>query len=138
MKRPPIVITNTDHQKLRALIEEQRRVNRRLPESLHDLVEELNRAEVKDAAEIGANVVTLGSQARIRELENDDVMEYTLVTPEEADIDEGKISILAPLGTAMLGYRVGDVFEWEVPSGVRTFKVEAVFQPATIRQRHAA
>lgn len=138
MKRPPIVITNTDHQKLRALIEEQRRINRRLPESLHDLVEELNRAEVKEMSEIGADVITLNSQARVRDLENDEVMEYTLVVPEQADIDLGKISILAPLGTAMLGYRAGDVFEWRVPSGVRTFKVEEVVQPEILRQRQAA
>lgn len=138
MKRPPIVITNTDYKKLCALIEEQRRVNRRLPEALHDLVEELNRAEVKETAEIGANVITLGSQARVRDLETQELMEYTLVTPEEADIDEGRISILAPLGTAMLGYRAGDVFEWTVPSGIRTLKVEEVLQPEIIRQRQAA
>jgi regulator of nucleoside diphosphate kinase len=50
--------------------------------------------------------------------------------PRDAKIDEGKISVLAPLGTAMLGYRAGDEFEWHVPYGVRRLKVTKVyFQP---------
>ena len=50
--------------------------------------------------------------------------------PNEANIEQGKISVLAPLGTAMLGYRVGDEFEWIVPYGRRRLKVTNVyFQP---------
>jgi regulator of nucleoside diphosphate kinase len=57
-------------------------------------------------------------------------MVYTLVFPSEANFDEGKISVLAPVGTAMLGYRVGDSIEWEVPSGRRRLKVEElIYQP---------
>ena len=55
---------------------------------------------------------------------------YTLVYPENMDMSQGKVSILAPIGTAMLGYRVGDVFEWEVPAGNRRLKVEKLlYQP---------
>jgi regulator of nucleoside diphosphate kinase len=57
-------------------------------------------------------------------------MVYTHVFPSEANFDEGKISVLAPVGTAMLGYRVGDSIEWEVPSGRRRLKVEELlYQP---------
>jgi regulator of nucleoside diphosphate kinase len=57
-------------------------------------------------------------------------MIYSLVFPNEADADEGRISILAPVGTAMIGYRVGDVIEWQVPSGLRRLKVEEIiYQP---------
>ena len=57
-------------------------------------------------------------------------MVYALVFPQDADLAQGKISVLAPIGTAMLGYRVGDVFSWQVPSGERRIKVEAIlYQP---------
>lgn len=131
MKRPQIIVTFADHKKLSALLEEQRRYNKnRLPESFRSLAAELERAELKDSDEIGADVITMNSTARVVEIETNDTLEYTLVYPEDADIESGKISVLAPLGTAMLGYRTGDTFQWEVPLGVRRFKVEAVlFQP---------
>jgi regulator of nucleoside diphosphate kinase len=64
-------------------------------------------------------------------------MIYSLVFPQEADASEGRISILAPVGTAMIGYRVGDVIEWEVPSGLRRLKVEDVlYQPEASGDYH--
>ncbi|RYD78610.1 MAG: transcription elongation factor GreAB, partial [Verrucomicrobiaceae bacterium] len=76
------------------------------------------------------DIVTMNSVARVRDLDSDDEMELTLVYPDAADAESGKVSILAPLGTALLGYRAGDTFQWKVPAGVRSFRVEAVlFQP---------
>ena len=135
MKRPQIIVTLADHKKLCALIEEQRRLHNRLPDSFRSLVTELERAELKDSAEIAADVITMNSTARVVDLETNETLEYTLVYPEMADIESGKISVLAPLGTAMLGYREGDTFQWEVPAGARRFKVEAViFQPERVTQ----
>ncbi len=55
---------------------------------------------------------------------------YTLVYPEEADLGQGRISILAPIGTAMLGNRIDDIFEWAVPAGKRKLKVKRIlYQP---------
>jgi regulator of nucleoside diphosphate kinase len=52
------------------------------------------------------------------------------VFPTEADFAEGKISVLAPIGTAILGYKQGDTIEWSVPSGLRRLKVEEIlYQP---------
>jgi regulator of nucleoside diphosphate kinase len=52
------------------------------------------------------------------------------VFPEEANVDAGQLSVLAPLGTAILGYRAGDTFQWKVPAGVRNLKIlEVLFQP---------
>jgi hypothetical protein len=57
-------------------------------------------------------------------------MVYTLVFPNEADIEQNRISVLAPIGIAMLGYRVGDILEWPVPSGLSRLKVkEVLYQP---------
>ena len=62
---------------------------------------------------------------------------YTLVFPENADIGQGRISVLAPIGTAMLGYEIGDVFEWEVPAGKRRLKVEQItYQPEAAGDFH--
>lgn len=72
----------------------------------------------------------MNSHAELLDLDTNERMEFTLVYPAEAQIEEGKISVLAPLGTAMIGYRVGDEFEWIVPYGQRRFRVTAVeFQP---------
>jgi regulator of nucleoside diphosphate kinase len=72
----------------------------------------------------------MNSRAELLDLHTGERMEFTLVYPVDADIEAGKISVLAPLGTAMLGYRVGDEFEWIVPYGLRHLKVLAVhFQP---------
>jgi regulator of nucleoside diphosphate kinase len=72
----------------------------------------------------------MNSRAELLDLDSGERMEFTLVFPSDANIEAGKISVLAPLGTAMLGYRVGDDFEWQVPYGIRKFKVNYVyFQP---------
>jgi len=75
-------------------------------------------------------VITMNSQALLLDVEENEEMLYTLVFPEDADPVEGKISVLAPIGTAMLGYREGDEFEWETPGGRRKIRVQKiVFQP---------
>jgi regulator of nucleoside diphosphate kinase len=56
--------------------------------------------------------------------------EYELVYPADADMAHGRLSVLAPVGTAILGYRRGDVIEWPVPAGLRRLRVEEVlYQP---------
>ena len=77
-----------------------------------------------------ADVITLNSTARLVDQETNEEMVYTLVFPEAADIAQGKISVLAPIGTAMLGYKTGDTFEWDTPGGKRTLRVqEILYQP---------
>ena len=80
----------------------------------------------------------MNTRAEFLDLESGECMEFTLVLPADADINDGKISVLAPLGTAMLGYRVGDTFEWHIPHGIRHLKVIKIhFQPEGSLQ-HAA
>lgn len=132
----PIQISKTDHEKLLALVESQCPDRGRLPVHLQRLLDELNRAEVRESVEINPDVITLHSRVKICELDSGDVLELTLVPPEKADAAEGRISVLAPLGTAMLGYRTGDVFEYPVPNGVCSARVEQVlFQPERIMRQ---
>ena len=131
VERTTIYITELDRQRLEKLIElageRSRRVNHQY---LARLEEELERAETVAPEEVPSDVITMRSRVRLRDLDAGGEMVYTLVFPSEANFDEGKISVLAPVGTAMLGYRVGDAIEWQVPSGLRRLKVEELlYQP---------
>lgn len=91
---------------------------------------ELARAVVVSPQEIPADVITMNSTVSLVETDSSEEEVYTLVFPKDADADEGKISVTAPLGTAMLGYRVGDVFDWDVPMGRKCWRVAKVlYQP---------
>ena len=87
------------------------------------------RADVVEAEAIPRDVVTMNSEVRLQDLDSGDIKVYRLVFPSQART-ENSISILAPIGTAMLGYRVGDVIEWRVPKGIRRLKVlDVLYQP---------
>jgi regulator of nucleoside diphosphate kinase len=82
------------------------------------------------------DVITLNSTVRVTDLESGESTNYTVVMQGEANYEAGKISVLAPLGTALLGSRVGDEIEWEVPRGLRRLRIEEVlFQPEASAQR---
>ena len=94
--------------------------------AVRDLVVEIQRASVVQAAEIPPDVITMNSKAQLLDLDRDATLEYTLVYPQDADFADGRISVFAPIGAAMLGYRVGDEIEWTVPGGLRLLRFEAV------------
>lgn len=72
----------------------------------------------------------MNSRVRLKDVETGEEKIYTLVFPSDAAIEANKISILAPIGTAILGYKAGDLIEWPIPAGVKTFRIEAVlYQP---------
>ncbi len=130
MRKRAIHITDFDMQRLRQLLEGTHIWNRKDRAYLEKLEEELDRAVLVSSKEVPPDVVTMNSRVQLVDLESGEAMEYTLVFPQDADLAQGKISVLAPIGTAMLGYRVGDVFSWQVPSGERRIKVEAIlYQP---------
>ena len=98
--------------------------------SLTDLKGELERAVVVRPEDVPPGVVTLNARVLLRDLDTGTAGEYTLVLPGQADIRERKISVLAPVGTALLGQQEGDVIEWVVPVGRKRFRIEAVlYQP---------
>jgi regulator of nucleoside diphosphate kinase len=133
-----IYINEVDLARLRKLIDLAREYGNDANRMYLDRLDgELERAEVVNPIDIPKDVVTMRSTVRLKDLDNGKEMVYSLVFPNEADIDEGKISVLAPVGTAMIGYRVGDVIEWEVPSGLRRLKVEEIiYQPEASGDYH--
>lgn len=125
-----IVMTEQDHEKLTQLLNGVRQRRFRDLAHVEQLDAELDRARIVSADEIPPDVVTMNSQVALRDLYTGEDIVMTLVFPHEANVEKRKVSVLAPLGTAVLGYRAGDVIEWEVPAGTRRLKVERVlFQP---------
>jgi regulator of nucleoside diphosphate kinase len=125
-----IYITEYDRSRLWQLITNARYADYRGSKYVEALVGELERGVVVEPKSVPSDVITMNSRVKLVDLESGETMVYTLVFPQDADLAQGKISVLAPIGTAMLGYRVGDVFSWQVPSGERRIKVEAIlYQP---------
>ena len=128
-----IYITEADMKRLRPLIEGMK--NSR--DDLRGLQAELEHARVVTPADIPPDVITMNSKARLRDLDTGEEMIFTLVFPGKANIDHDRISVVAPIGTAMLGQRVGDEFEWEVPAGsVRLRVEEMLYQPEAAGDFH--
>lgn len=125
-----IYVTEPDYQRLCGLIQITRERNGEDREYLNKLEAELDRAEIVDPKDVPADVITMHSKVRLKDLVSYEENTYSLVFPTEANFSEGKISVLAPIGTAILGYKRGDTIEWPVPSGVRRLKVdEVLYQP---------
>lgn len=125
-----IYITDSDMRKLRELITVARQFGKEEEKYLQELEAELNRANIIKARDVPPHVVTMNSEVHLRDLNTKEEITYTLVFPDHADVNQGKVSILAPLGMALIGYSVGDIIEWKVPAGVAKLKVEKIiYQP---------
>ena len=125
-----IYVTSQDKERLENLLIEVEASDPRKHGDLKALTEELHRAVIVDPKDVFSDVITMNSRAEMRDLESGETVAFTLVFPSEANIDEENISVLAPIGAGMLGYRVGDEFEWNVPGGLRRMKVTKIdYQP---------
>ncbi len=137
MAKRAIHITDYDMPRLRKLLEGTQLWNRKDREYLEHLEEELDRAVLIPSEKVPGNVVTMNSRMRVKDLDTEKEMLIQLVFPSEADFERGKISILAPIGTALIGYRAGDTVEWKVPSGLRRLRIEEVtYQPEASGDYH--
>jgi regulator of nucleoside diphosphate kinase len=138
MARRKIIMTENDHERLEALLASEFARAIGPSEYLDDLRTELDRAEIVRPDEVPRNVVTMNSTVVLRDLDTKEKESYTLVFPDEADIANDRLSVLAPVGTAILGERVDDVVRWRVPQGWRRLKIErVVFQPEREGAFHA-
>ncbi|HOI42711.1 MAG TPA: nucleoside diphosphate kinase regulator [Elusimicrobiales bacterium] len=125
-----LYITKLDHIRLtRCLYSDSARSS---PDrgSLELLAEELNKAKIVASGEVTPNVITMNSRVRLKDPDTNKEMLVTLVFPEDSDIEQGRLSVLSPVGTAILGYSLGDIIELKVPSGVRRIQIlEICYQP---------
>ncbi|WP_442485785.1 nucleoside diphosphate kinase regulator [Aeoliella sp. SH292] len=130
MSQRHLLITSEDCRRLQHLLDSEFAAAIGPKNYLTDLRAELLAAKIVDAKKIPPDVVTMKSTVRLRDLDSGEEDIYTLVYPDQADIAESRLSVLAPIGTAILGYRVGDIIQWRVPDGTRRLLVEeVVYQP---------
>ena len=130
MSKKLIYITENDMKRLRELIMVAREFDNGEKKYLKKLEDELDKGEVVNSQDVPNDVITMSSKDWLRHINTQKEIIYWLVFPDDANADQGKISILAPIGTALLGYKVGDIIEWRVPAGLTKLKVEEIlYQP---------
>jgi regulator of nucleoside diphosphate kinase len=127
---PQIVVTDADRRHLELLLASEfaKAIGPRV--HLDELSQELANARIVAPEEVPEDVVTMNSRVVVHDVDTEEDEMYTLVYPGDADIASGRLSILAPIGTAILGQRVNDVVKWRVPGGMRRLRIAAVlYQP---------
>lgn len=133
--KPAIIISSLDMDRLEALLESS--ATDGLPGKAA-LQSELARAEIVEPGQVPPNVVTMNSTVRFATGAQDQEFELTLVYPKDVDDSGSRISVLAPVGSALLGLAVGEEIEWPRPGGgvTRVRIVEIVFQPERAGELH--
>lgn len=128
-----IIITREDYNHLQKIVSGEITAIVAAGTNLAALKTELDQAEIVDSDCVPDDVITMNSTVQLRDPQTDEVDTYTLVYPKDADIAQDKLSILTPIGTAILGYRTGDEIKWRVPKGTRKVVVDNVlYQPERI------
>jgi regulator of nucleoside diphosphate kinase len=134
-----LLITDDDARQLRTMLERPELFSERDRVQCEALEEEIERAKVVPTGQIPLDVVTMHSRVRIADLRTGEQLVYQIVYPHEANYAAKKISILAPIGMALLGYSAGTEIDWTVPSGTRRLRIEAVeHRPKSTRKQAVA
>ncbi|MGE5432618.1 MAG: nucleoside diphosphate kinase regulator [Syntrophomonadaceae bacterium] len=125
-----IFISDFDMKRFNWLISNSYRFSNIDNKYLLELQNELTQAKIVQPQDIPSDVVTMSSKVRIKYLDTNEESTFTLVFPFDADISQGKLSILAPVGVSVIGCRIGDEAEWEAPEGKRKIRIEEIiYQP---------
>lgn len=121
---PPIIVTSLDHERLRSVLGMYGGAN------VDALEEELTRAAIVPSTEVKPNVVTMNSELVYEDVGTGKRRTVRLVYPRDADVTRSWVSVLAPLGSALLGLQVGQEIDWAMPGGARRLRlVEVRYQP---------
>jgi regulator of nucleoside diphosphate kinase len=125
--KPAIVLSAEDYERLSTLANA---ASKRMPDLADELADEIGRAHVLPKGERPLHIVRMGSDVEFRDETTGRTQRVTLVFPEDADISQRKISILTPVGTALIGLRKGDAITWETPNGeLRRLTLLAIREP---------
>lgn len=128
MNEKIIYITKNDLKRLNKFFECQGYVQ----PHVEKLKKELSIAVIVESQDIPENTVTMNSIVHIKYLDTGEEKTFVLVFPDKADSVK-KVSVLSPLGSSVLGYHEGDIFEWEFPEGVRKLQIiEIIYQPERV------
>ncbi|HEX5744887.1 MAG TPA: nucleoside diphosphate kinase regulator [Archangium sp.] len=131
-QEPRIVVTSTDMERLRTLIDTT------AGDKADALDAELLRAEVVEPTQVPPDVVTMNSRVVYRDEDTGETREVTLSYPKDASMEQGRVSVLAPVGAALLGLSVGQEIEWQLPGGKhkRLSILSVTYQPQAAGHHH--
>lgn len=123
-----IYLTDKDYQRLHQVVQVQRKSSG--PLVVEALSRELKRAQVVPSQQIPPDVITMNSLVRLKDLKSDLTMDLAIVYPKDANMNTKKVSVLAPVGTAVLGCKVGDRVKCAMGKGTATYMIEEIlYQP---------
>ncbi len=114
----PVIITEEDFQQLKGYINHDDRQDDEMT-----LSGELKRAIILCKDAFPPHAVKINSKVTVLDLKTDRTIEFTLVMPAHADMHKNKVSILTPMGAALIGFRKGEEVEWKVPAGLKRFRI---------------
>ena len=129
MQSHSIIVSDTDMERLSHLVRDLRHSRFRDQAQVELLEKTLERADVAPSVRIPRIAVKMNSRFRVLDLGTGKKQVYTLVYPDDADVSSGRISVLAPVGIALLGRRQGDTIEVDVPGRIRRLRIERVLYP---------
>ncbi len=118
-----LVVLRDDYEAIMNYLKQGLGKNRFNRKDVEDLEAELKRSKLVDKEELPIDVVRLNSTVTIKDEQETSVLQVTVVTPENADIKKRKISIMSPIGTALIGFKKGEKVSWKVPAGSKTFTI---------------
>ncbi|MBO9151815.1 GreA/GreB family elongation factor [Chitinophaga sp. GCM10012297] len=120
------VFRKDDFEILQACLQEDERVSTFTPDVVESLLADFRKGKLVSKEEFPSDVVRLNSRVVVQEANRDKEMEITIVMPEEADIKQRKISVMAPVGVALIGFRQGQEVMWPVHGGNKKFRIKEV------------
>ncbi|MEA4921289.1 MAG: GreA/GreB family elongation factor [Clostridiaceae bacterium] len=130
-----IFVTNTDKERIKKLMEKMLKGNHQPDASIKKLEGEIKRAVVVDSNQIPGDVITMNTRVLLHL--NDEDMEVSLTYPEDAHLADMKLSVFSPIGTAILGYKEGNIIEWDVPVGTSKIHIKKIiYQPEAAGDYH--
>lgn len=135
MSRPTIIINELDAERIDRLLEQPAFAALPIADALND---ELDRAQMCSPEAMPRDVVTMNSQVKFRDLTTGEERIRTLVYPSQMTDSSAQLSVLAPVGAALLGLRTGDIIHWELPGGASTHLevLELLYQPEAAGEYH--
>ena len=133
-----IILTQADHSRLSQVLD----VNHSFGDDkagacLRELNTDLQNARIVESSDVPSDVVTMNSKVSVKDLASGDEEDWVLCFPTQADIYENRLSVLAPMGVAMLGTTVGDTIQWETPRGMARAEITRIsYQPESAGDLH--
>lgn len=122
--KPTPTFCKTDYHFLRELISKSK--NSTNAKEANQLSQELDRAVISKESELDNSIIRINSYVTIEDVKAKKQMKIQIVLPSFADLKQSKISILAPLSVAIIGFKENDEVDWELPAGIKTLKIVSV------------